>query len=90
MAQSTGHTRVRIDAEVESLIVQMARENSGWGYDRIAGALANLGYAVSDQTIGNVLPARDRAGPETESDDGMEGLHCRTYVSAGRHGFLYR
>jgi hypothetical protein len=31
------------------------RENSGWGYDRIAGALANLGYAVSDQTIGNVL-----------------------------------
>ena len=33
----------------------MARENSGWGYDQIAGALANLGYAVSDQTIGNVL-----------------------------------
>jgi putative transposase len=47
--------RPRIDAEVESLIVQLARENSGWGYDRIAGALANLGYAVSDQTIGNVL-----------------------------------
>jgi len=33
----------------------MARENSGWGYDRIAGALANLGYQVSDQTIGNTL-----------------------------------
>jgi putative transposase len=29
--------------------------NSGWGYDRIAGALANLGYVVSDQTVGNVL-----------------------------------
>src|SRR5204863_1710758 len=25
------------------------------GYDRIAGALANLGHQVSDQTIGNVL-----------------------------------
>jgi putative transposase len=37
------------------LIVQMARENSGWGYDRIAGALANLGRNVSDQTVGNVL-----------------------------------
>ena len=26
-----------------------------WGYDRIVGALANLGYPVSDQTVGNVL-----------------------------------
>ena len=26
-----------------------------WGYDRIAGALANLGYQISDQTIGNIL-----------------------------------
>jgi hypothetical protein len=33
----------------------MARENSGWGYDRIAGALANLGHHVSDQTVGNIL-----------------------------------
>ena len=33
----------------------MARENSGWGYDRIVGALANLGQHVSDQTVGNVL-----------------------------------
>jgi putative transposase len=47
--------RPRIDAEVEVLIVRMARENSGWGYDRIAGALANLGHEISDQTVGNVL-----------------------------------
>ena len=33
----------------------MARENSGWGYDRIVGALANLGHHLSDQTVGNVL-----------------------------------
>ena len=33
----------------------MARENSGWGYDRIVGALANLGHTVSDQTVGNIL-----------------------------------
>jgi len=33
----------------------MASENSGWGYDRIAGALANLGHEISDQTVGNVL-----------------------------------
>ena len=47
--------RPRIAPEVEALIVQMARENSGWGYDRIVGALANLGHHVSDQTVGNVL-----------------------------------
>ena len=33
----------------------MARENPGWGYDRIVGALANLDYTVADQTVGNVL-----------------------------------
>ena len=33
----------------------MARENPGWGYDRIVGALANLGHEISDQTVGNIL-----------------------------------
>jgi hypothetical protein len=33
----------------------MASENLDWGYDRISGALANLGYEISDQTVGNVL-----------------------------------
>src|SRR4030095_3735991 len=37
------------------LILRMAQENKGWGYNRIAGALANLGHQVSDQTIGNIL-----------------------------------
>ena len=62
--QSPG--RPRIKREVELLIVRMASENRDWGYDRIVGALANLGYEVSDQTVGNVLqrnalsPAPDR------------------------------
>jgi len=37
------------------LVVRMAQENRSWGYDRIVGALANLGYTVSDQTVGNIL-----------------------------------
>ena len=45
----------RIAPELEALIVRFARENSGWGYDRIVGALANLGHTVSDQTVGNML-----------------------------------
>ena len=51
--QSVG--RPCIDKEIEDCIVQMARENRSWGYDRIVGALANLGYTISDQTVGNIL-----------------------------------
>jgi hypothetical protein len=50
--------RPRVSAEIEALIVRMAEENGGWGYDRIAGALANLGHQISDQTVGNVLRRR--------------------------------
>ena len=44
---------------MEELVVRFARENSGWGYDRIAGALANLGHRISDQTVGNILRRHD-------------------------------
>src|SRR6266481_1019608 len=51
----TAFTKARVSREVEELIVRFAKENSGWGYDRIVGALANLGHCVSDQTVGNIL-----------------------------------
>jgi putative transposase len=47
--------RPRMDEEVERLAVQIAKENPSWGYDRIVGALANLGFLPSDQTVGNIL-----------------------------------
>jgi putative transposase len=47
--------RPKVDQETERLVVRMARENPSWGYDRILGALANLGHRLSDQTVGNVL-----------------------------------
>src|SRR5438128_1227169 len=47
--------RPTIDPELEALVVRLARENRSWGYDRIVGALANLGYTISDQTVGNIL-----------------------------------
>ena len=50
--------RPRVDKEIEDLVVQMAKENRSWGYDRIAGALAELGYDISDQTVGNILKRR--------------------------------
>ena len=50
--------RPRIDQELEDLVVRMAQENRRWGYDRITGALAHLGYHISDQTVGNILKRR--------------------------------
>jgi putative transposase len=43
------------DCELETLILQISKRNPRWGYDRIAGVLANLGYHISDQTVGNIL-----------------------------------
>jgi hypothetical protein len=60
-----GPGRPRISRKVEQLIVRMAEENRDWGYDRIVGTLANLGYAVCDQTVGNVLQ-RHRLPPAPE------------------------
>ena len=51
---------------IVDLILRFAKENPTWGYDRIQGALANVGYQISDTTVGNVLkqhgiePAPDR------------------------------
>ena len=56
--QRKSQGRPRVDKELEDLVVQMARENRSWGYDRIAGALAHLGYEISDQTVGNILKRR--------------------------------
>ena len=50
--------RPPVSSEVEALVVRMARENSGWGYDRIVGALANLGHRLPDDRLGG--PARGR------------------------------
>src|SRR5918999_186691 len=66
--------RPRVERDVTDLIVRMARENSGWGYDRIVGALSNLGHVVSDQTVGNILrrygiaPAPKRSQSTTWKD----------------------
>jgi len=60
--------RPKIAAELEALVVRMAQEHRSWGYDRIVGALANLGYTVSDQTVGNILKRHGMApAPERKT-----------------------
>ncbi|HJN09786.1 MAG TPA: integrase core domain-containing protein [Pirellulaceae bacterium] len=58
-----------LSEEIVQLVLQIARDNPSWGYDRIAGALRNLDHSVSDQSVGNILkdhgiepaPTRERS-----------------------------
>jgi putative transposase len=54
-AERRGVGRPGIMRHISELIVRMARENRGWGYTRIQGALANLDHNVGRGTIANVL-----------------------------------
>ena len=86
-----GPGRPRIKREVEQLIIRMASENRDWGYDRIAGALANLGYEISDQTVGNVSAAsRPAAGAGAQAHDHMGGLHSNPPGAVGGDRLLHR
>src|SRR5450755_3738667 len=46
--------RPRVDAELEKLVITLLQENPTWGSKRIVGALANLGFKVSDSTVDNI------------------------------------
>jgi putative transposase len=60
--------RPPIGGEIRELVLRVARENPRWGYQRIAGELRGLGFAVSATTVRKLLreaglgPARERAG----------------------------
>jgi hypothetical protein len=47
--------RPTTDQEIVDLVLRMARENVSWGYQRIASALHNLGYAICSSTVANIL-----------------------------------
>jgi putative transposase len=47
--------RPRTPDEIEQLVVKLAKENPGWGYDRIVGALANLDHEIGATTVGEIL-----------------------------------
>jgi transposase len=40
---------------LRALVLQLARENPGWGYQRIAGELLKLGFRISPSTVRRLL-----------------------------------
>ena len=81
--------RPSVGPEVKALILRMAQENKGWGYDRIAGALANLGHQLSDQTIGNTLKRHGiaPAPKRTQSTSWKDFIAAHMAVLAGTDFF---
>jgi transposase InsO family protein len=60
--------RPRAAPAIRELVLEMARDNPGWGYRRIHGELAGLGYKLAPSTVWRILkdagiePAPRRAG----------------------------
>jgi len=60
--------RPRTAQAIRALVLEMARDNPGWGYRRIHGELTGLGYTVAPSTVWKILheagiePAPRRAG----------------------------
>ncbi len=75
--------RPPIGGEIRELVLRLARENRGWGYQRIAGELRGLGLTVSATTVRKLLrqaglgPAGVRAG-----------LSWRQFLRAQAHSML--
>jgi hypothetical protein len=68
-----GPGRSRIAGEIQKVILEMANDNPRWGYTRIQGALANLGYTVGRKTIKRIL-AREWNRSHGTATDELEDL----------------
>ena len=77
--------RPRINEETERLVVQMAKENPNWGYDRIVGALTNLGHRLV-ASDGGKHPQSPRycSGTKAKARGFVERLYPHTPGSAVR------
>ena len=59
----------RTAPDLRRLVLRLAAENSSWGYRRIQGELAGLGYPIGSSTVWSILkragidPAPRRDGP---------------------------
>ena len=69
-------------ADLEALILRLAKENPAWGYGKLQGELLKLGYDIGRSTIKDVLK-RKHVPPAPER--GKQGSTWRTFL-AQYHG----
>ncbi len=64
-------------------MLRLAGENPGWGYPRVHGVLARLGYHISEATVRRILRARNRRPAPRGLDTSW-----RTFLRAQAKGLL--
>jgi putative transposase len=80
------HTCGRCTApELRRLVLRLASENSTWGYRRIHGELARLGYQLAPSTVWSILKRAD-IDPAPRRD----GPSWPEFLRAQAHGILAR
>jgi len=77
--------RLRIKAELEAVIVRLATENPGLGFEKLRGELLKLGYDVGISTVRDVL-ARHHIPQAPERD--RTRSHWRTFLNHYRTKML--
>jgi putative transposase len=77
--------RPTVPEELQALIVRLARENRRWGYQRIQGELAGLGYRVSASSIRRVLRAHGVGSAPARSGSSTS---WRSFLRQQAHGIL--
>jgi putative transposase len=64
--------------EVHNLVLRLAAENPAWGYRRVHGELARLGYQISAATVRRILRARGfRPAPRGIDTSWRKFLHAQ-------------
>jgi putative transposase len=77
--------RPPLAGKVAEMIVQLARDNPGWGVVRIQGGLRRLGYRTGAGTIRKILRSH-RIPPPAARDDRWRAFlraHAATILAAG-------
>jgi transposase InsO family protein len=74
--------RHKTNSEVVALILRLTHENPRWGYSRIHGELAKLGYRVGPSTVRDILKQHGvPSAPEREP----RGSTWRQFLARHRH-----
>src|SRR4051795_10565743 len=80
---STGPGRPAISAGLRALVIHLATENPTWGYRRLHGELAGLGYQIGASTVWTIL---HRAGIDPSAR--RTGQSWTEFLRAQAHAIL--
>jgi hypothetical protein len=82
--------RPRTAPAVRALVLEMAHDNPGWGYRRIHGELAGLGYQLAPSTVWQILKDADIDPAPTRSRADLADIPGSPGENDPRDGLLPR